>query len=351
MDGRDGRPKFSLDFRQALRAAVEGSELLKEEEDVELPRAIRSRLQAVSNTGDARLQLSGWRTYARRHSAPSVIASVASAEALVSDLEDKEIVAQEAVDDLAQTLLIYRAQQWEREVNFLESFADPLLVEVGLLKPMPAPESVGATALINNPELERERVIAESDLSQRRQRLEDVRTCYTNNLDRALMSRLRTTKKGFDESYFQQISRATRQVIEAEEQCADVMRRAREGGFVHFEQQESDFDDHSEDGKADSESSDFQHLRAVQRGEAAPAILRWRLNVGGNKDAVPQALDPSEGLPPELSSVSFAEDYADFEVEARTRINIDRHRRQMELTRESSARARIDLLGEQVDGA
>jgi len=201
LDGREGRPKFTMDFRQALRTAVEGWELL-EEEEIELPTHIWSHQQAVSNTGDTHLQPSGWRTYARRHSAPSVIASVVSAEALVSDLEDKELAAQEAVDDLEQTLPIYRAQQWEREIKFLKSFADPLLAEHGLLKAIPAPINAGTTTRINNPGLERERVTAEGNLRERRQRLEDLRTYYTNNLDRALMSRLRTTKQGFDESYF-----------------------------------------------------------------------------------------------------------------------------------------------------
>ena len=111
LDGREGRPRFTMDFRQALRTAVEGWELLKEEEDVELPRTIQSYQQAVSNTGDAHLQLSGWRTYARRASAPSITASVVNAEALVSSLEVKEVEAQEATDDPEQTLPIYRAQQ------------------------------------------------------------------------------------------------------------------------------------------------------------------------------------------------------------------------------------------------
>lgn len=116
-----------------------------------------------------------------------------------------------------------------------------------------------------------------------------------------------------------------------------------------FEQQESDFDDQSEDGRVDSESSDFRHLRAFQRGEAAPAILRWRPNVGGDKDAPPQSLDPDNEPPPELNSACFDEQYANVESEVRTRAQTDRHQRQMDIVRETSARVRIDLLGDQAE--
>jgi len=113
--------------------------------------------------------------------------------------------------------------------------------------------------------------------------MDDIRSGYAERQDLWLLARLSSTKAEYEGAVFESIRKETRQIASAEVQRDAVLDEAKAVGAFNPHKKSSDFEEHSDDGKADSERSLLRHGRPVDRARVDKPIRRWLQEARGTK--------------------------------------------------------------------
>ncbi|KAK4540704.1 hypothetical protein LTR36_008919 [Oleoguttula mirabilis] len=348
IDGKDGRPKLSLEFRWAVRSALECWRSLNEQRRKR--KSLESQLaSALANNQDAGPQLDCLRSL---HVADLIEddAEVAKAVDVVTELAQKASDIEQQCKNASQDLEACIFNQRKREQSFFHELAEPLLVGVRLLDP---PETgLGSTVkAIRDPQLQQKLQKAVKIIADGQQALQDHRLGHRTNLERWLMARTENTRQVYEPSFHQRMSKVAQDIEDAETRCRTVLQLARAAKVLSLDAQEFAFEEQSEDGNADSEGSGVLHAKRTFAAEVAVSIAQWRQAVSpkGRVWRKAELADPAEALGVEIEAQDNIDSWSQFRATGHDRERLDKHVADMAIVRAENEELRSDRIRRWLD--